>query len=182
MYFFKKFYLKTIKYILINKFIYKKLQIIPKLKKIVLNFSSKTTDMKKLFTGLLALELITNQKGILTNTKTFITSIKIRKGNPVGCKLTIQKNKIFKILNNIIFKILPKLQNIKKFILNQIKKNTLFFNFKLYNIFNFSELEKHYYFFKNLFELNITIILISKKKREFIFFCKLFQFLYLKSK
>ncbi len=57
---------KTLNYELLNKFNYKNTKKLPKIKKIVLNFGCKTTDIKHLAASLLALELITCQKGKLT--------------------------------------------------------------------------------------------------------------------
>ena len=68
MHFLEHFFFKTLKYDLINKFVFIDADKLPKLKKIILNFGFKTADMKQLSSGLLALELITNQKGILTTT------------------------------------------------------------------------------------------------------------------
>ena len=48
MHFLENFYFKTLKYDLINKFIYKNTTKLPKLKKIILNFGSKTADIKQL--------------------------------------------------------------------------------------------------------------------------------------
>jgi ribosomal protein L5 len=62
MNFLEHFYLKTLKYDLSNRFLYKNTKELPKLKKIILNFGCKTSDLKQLSASLLALELITNQK------------------------------------------------------------------------------------------------------------------------
>lgn len=91
MHFIENFYLQTIKYDLINKFSYKNPTKLPKLTKIVLNFGSKTADLKQLSAGLLALELITSQKGKLTKTKKANILLTIRKGNPTGCKVSLVK-------------------------------------------------------------------------------------------
>ena len=85
------FNIKTLKFDLINKFHYTNLKKLPKLQKMILSFSCKTTELKILATHLLALELITNQKGILTVSKRPNLLLKIRKGNPTGCKLTLKK-------------------------------------------------------------------------------------------
>ena len=89
-----EYYYKTIiKYDLINKFSYSNIKKIPELKKIVLNFGCKSSEIKELATSLLALELIIN-----TNTPIFLTKskqpnvlLKIRKGAPVGCKVILKK-------------------------------------------------------------------------------------------
>ena len=95
MNFLKKFYYKTLKYDLVNKFLYENTKIIPQIEKIILNFGCKTSDLKTLSTSTLALELITSQKGNLTRTRHNNILLKIRKGHPVGCKVTLRKKKSF---------------------------------------------------------------------------------------
>ena len=175
MHYLKNFYLKTVKYNLINKFRYKKIKKLPKLKKIFLNFSSTTPDIKKLFSGLLALELIGNQKGIIITTKNTIISVKNCKSTLVGCKITLQKYNLFKVFANTVLKTIPKLKDVNKFNLNKrVKKNTM--SYKFHNAFNFSELEKHYYFFNTLPKLIIILLTTAENRKELEFFCRLFQF------
>ncbi len=175
MHFLENFYSKTLKYNLTNKFIYNRTYKLPRLKKIILNFGLKTTDLKQLSSNLLILELIVNQKGILTKTKKPNILLKLQKGNPVGCKITLRKDNLYNFFGRIIVEILPKSKNLKNFNLTQkLKKNA--FSYEVYNIFNFSELENYYYFLSNLFKLDISIITTTKSKKELIFLLKSFQF------
>ncbi len=88
MSFLSNFQLKVLKHDLLNKFNYKNINDLPKMKKIILNFSCRTSNIKRLATAALALELITNKKGVLTRSKKSNILLKIRKGNPIGCKIT----------------------------------------------------------------------------------------------
>jgi large subunit ribosomal protein L5 len=170
MYFFENYSYNIVKYDLINKFHYKELSKIPKLQAIILQFNLKKYDLKLLIVSLAALELITAQKGFLTKSKTASVSLKIRKGQPVGCKITLRKTKMFefffKLLNRI--KIERKITNVKVSTLNT-------FSFKIPSILIFNELEKNYQFFKNLKNLNITIIMSTKNKEDFFFFLQTFK-------
>lgn len=162
------FYLKTIQYDLINKFPYNHTKKLPKFKKIILNFECKTNEIKMLTSSLVALKLITNQKGILTATKRSNVKLKIRKGNPVGCKVTLRKTKMFLYLYRMVTEIFPRLKNFNKINLNKnLKHNAI--SYKLDDIFNFKELEKHYYLFNNLTKLSITLTTNTKTKDEFLF-------------
>lgn len=175
MHFLNHFQSNTLKHDLINKFNYKNINDLPKLKKIILNFGCKTNDIKQLSTALLALELITNQKGTLTTSKKSNILLKIRKGNPVGCKVTLRKKLILQFIEKTLLDIFPKLKNFNGLTVSrQIKKNS--FSYELQNILSFNELEKHYYLFNNLPKLNITIVLKTNIKEEFIFIFKAFQF------
>lgn len=176
----EKFYNKTIKYELINKFIYNHNKNLPKLKKIILNFRCKTADIKQLASSLLALELIVNQQGTFTTTKHSNILFKIRKGNPTGCKVTLQKFHMFNFLLKILIEVLPKLKNFNGFrITKKIKKNV--FSFELDETFSFSELGNHYYLFNNLSKLGITIVTSSKNKTELLYLLKAFQLTFIRA-
>lgn len=169
------FYLKTLKYDLANKFFYKNTKELPKIKKIILNFGCNTTELKSLSSSLLALKLITHQKGNLTITKHSNIFLKIRKGNPIGCKVTLRKTRMFNFLTKIIIQIFPQLKNFYGFnVTRKLKKNM--FSYELHETFNFTELENNYYLFNNLPNVGITIVISSKVKEELIFILKSFQF------
>lgn len=174
MHFLEHFYLKTLKYDLINKFLYKSTKRLPRLKKIILNFGCKTNEIKHLASSLLALELITNQKSNMTTTKRSNILLKIRKGNPTGCKITLRKTKMFNCFYKLLVEILPKLKKFEGFKVNRkIKKNA--FSYELHDTFNFQELEEHYYLFNNLPKLYITIVTNTETKKELFFILNSFK-------
>ena len=107
--------------------------------------------------SLLALELIASQKSLLTLSKNSNISLKIRKGNPVGCKVVLKKKVMYNFLKNLILNILP----------NQVKfkKNSLI----LKNSLVFSELEQQYYLFKDIPKLNISLVCNSINSFELFF-------------
>lgn len=146
------------KYDLINKFNYKNITEIPKIEKISLSFNEKKIELRNLVSSLVALELLTNQRGYLLRSKVFSVSLKIRKGDPIGSRITLRKKKLLKFLF--------KLQNLNKKITN-IGKNSLSFQVK--NIMVFKEMEENYHFFRKLNSLNINITSTSLTKEEFIF-------------
>jgi large subunit ribosomal protein L5 len=174
MQFLENFYIKILKYELINKFFYYNTNQLPKIKNVTLNFGCKTADIKELASTLLALKLITNQKGKLTTTKHSNIIFKIRKGNPTGCKVTLSKFHLFNFIAKIITEVFPKLKNFNGFILSKnIKKNT--FSYEIHDVLSFLELESNYYLFKNLPKLNITLTLNSQNKLELIYLLKSIQ-------
>lgn len=175
MNFLEIFYIKTLRYDLINKFSYNTIKKLPKIKKIVLNFGCKATEIKYISESLLALELITDQKGLITINKRPNMILKLRKGNPTGCKVTLNKFKMFNFFNVTLINVFPKIKNFNGFSLKQkIKKNT--FSYKIHNTSVFTELEKHYFLFNNLPKLDITIITNSNSKKEFVFLLKSMKF------
>lgn len=175
MHFLQKYYNNNIKSELINKFNYKKINDIPKLKKIILNFGCKTADIKQLSSSLLAFELIISQKGLITKTKYSNILFKIRKGNPTGCKVTLSKFNTFLFFSKMIIEVFPKLKNFSNFSNSKNLKINIF-SYKLKETFSFYELENHYYLFNNLPMLDVTIITNSKSKNEMIFLLKSLKF------
>lgn len=174
MHYLKYFYTKTLKFDLINKFYYTNLKKLPKLKKIILNFSCKTGELKSLATILLALELITNQKGILTVSKRPNLLLKIRKGNPAGCKVTLRKEAMLTFYSKSFTEIFPKIKNFNGIAISQKVEKTAF-SFLVRETLNFSELTEHYYLFNNLSNLNLSFILTVETKEEMLFLIKSLQ-------
>jgi large subunit ribosomal protein L5 len=164
---------KTFKYDLINKFLYKNTKKLPKIQKIILNFSCQNTKLKNLSSSLLALELITNKKGLVTTSKKSNILLKIRKGNPVGCKVIFSKNNYYKFFTRFLNEILPKQENSFNFSKNNFNKNTYYY--RVNNTFNFLELEKNYYLFNELNYLDINIIINSNSKKDIKFLLNSFK-------
>ena len=168
------FYKRTLKFDLINKFYYTDLKKLPKLKKIVLNFSCKTTELKSLAINLLALELITNQKGMLTISKRPNLLLKIRKGNPAGCKLTLKKTSMLNFVSKSLNEVFSKIKGFNGISVNQRVEKTVI-SFVIKDTLNFSELSEHYYLFNKLSNLNLSFITSVNTKEEMLFLLKSLQ-------
>lgn len=154
-----------VKYDLINKFNYKNLNELPKFKSITLTFKLKLCNTQTLVSSLAALKIVSNQQPVLTSSKVSNISFNIRKGQPIGCKVTLRKKK----LKMFLILILNNLQ-MKEVVFNC--ENSFLFSFKISNILIFNELEKNYQFFKNLSDLNINITAVNCEKKDFFFLLK----------
>jgi large subunit ribosomal protein L5 len=172
----EKFYLKTLQYDINNKYLLKSIKDIPKLKKIVLNHncSSKPLNLKLLASSMLALELITGQKGTLTKTSSPNISLRLKKGTPIGCKLTLKKEAKYEFLSKIMKESTPSSKTFKLFKSNQLEKA---FSFDIVELFSFNEVEKQYRIFTNLTALNVTITANSESSFNFKFLIKTLQLL-----
>ena len=169
------YYKKIIVYDLINKFSYKNLKKIPKLKKIVLNFGCKNSEIKNLAASLITLELITTNKNItLTKSKKANIFIKIRSGHPIGCKIVLNGKKMYDFFFKLLTDIFPILKEFKGMTLNK-KANIKSFSFTLKELILFKELETNFYLFNNLPPLNINIITNTKTKKELAFLINAFK-------
>jgi len=173
----KNLYTKNVKYDLINKFYYKNIKKLPELKKIVFNFGCKSTHIKKLAASLLALELITEKKGSIRRSKKPNLTLRVKKGNPTGCIVTLNKNHlkinfIYKMLFEILTQI--KLKHSNEFSLKSMR-NGVSFACTIKNPSNYFRcLKDHYNLFNDLSHLNVIIITDSLKKKEALFFFKQF--------
>lgn len=175
MHYLKHFYYKILKYDSINKFSQINSTRLPRLKKIILNFSCKKTDLKQLASSLLALEIISNQFGVLTITKKSNILLKIREGQPVGCKVTLQNKNLFNFFEKTIMKIFPTLKTFTEFKCSaKLKKSA--FSYQIHEIFSFFELENHYHLFSSLPKLDIVLVTSAKTKKELVFLLRSFQF------
>ena len=170
----ENYYKKVIRYDLINKFSYSRLEDIPKLKKIILNFGCKSDDIKIIAASLFSLELITAKRGSLSTAKRANILLKIRKGYPVGCVVVLQKTEMYTFFLKLLSEVLPNLKDFKGLSPSKNLGKTSF-SFTLKDLINFKVLEKQFYLFTNLPPLNITFITNSKTKKELLYLLNSFK-------
>lgn len=182
MYFSDFYYKKIIKYDILNKFYYSNLRQIPKLKKIVLNFGYNKSDFKQLISGLLALEIISSKKGIITKSSQTNITLKIKKGIPIGCKVILKKNNMYSFYFKLITFIFAKTKQPQKLFSHIKSQSTNSLSFKLNTLSSFSELENYYHYFKNLPPLDVTILTTSTLSSELFFLLKSLKFSVVKPK
>ena len=175
MYFLENYYQSVIQYDLINKFQYKNLQNLPKLEKIVLHFSYNNPNIKILASSLLSLELITTKRGTLTTAKNSHILLKLRKGNPVGCKVILQKTLMYHFFTKLLVDIIPQMKEFKKIDFQSDILQPVVLPYQLKNVFAFSELEQNYNLFNNLSNLNIIIVTNIMTKKELLFLFNSFK-------
>lgn len=166
MHFLKYYNENIVKYDLINKFRCQNVIDLPKLISISIRFQCEKYEMKNLIAALAALRLITSQRAFILVSKTANISLKVRKGHPIGCKITLRKNK----MNGFFVKFINKLT------LSSIKTSNFdTFSFKIQNVFVFDVLEKNYQFFNKLKNINVDITTSASNRKECIFLLKSFK-------
>nr|YP_010139043.1 ribosomal protein L5 [Lithodesmium undulatum]QQJ94651.1 ribosomal protein L5 [Lithodesmium undulatum] len=156
---------QIINYDLINKFKYTSVNSFPKIQKINLNFECRTSFLKILLPSLVALEIISAQKSVLTYAKESNIQFKIKKGSPVSCTVVLRKKPMLLFVSNLIVLLSNKKVQLKTFL---VKKKKMF-SFVIKNPLIFDVLEKRYSYFNQLTRLNITIVSNSKNKVELKF-------------
>ena len=109
----KKDYLDRIMNSLSEEFGYKNLMQVPKLSKIVLSrgVGAAVADKKLVDYAVDALTIITGQKAVPTLSKKDVASFKLRKGMPVGAKVTLRGNKMYEFLDRLITAALPRVRD-----------------------------------------------------------------------
>lgn len=100
---------------LIEKFKYTSSMQAPKLEKIVLSqgLGKATSDKKMLEVALEELTLITGQKAVSTKAKKDVSNFKLRKGMPIGAKVTLRGVKMYEFLDRLISLALPRTRDFR---------------------------------------------------------------------
>lgn len=88
---------------------------IPKLEKIVINMGvgEATGDQKKLDAAVAELNAIAGQRPVKTVAKKAIAGFKIRKGLPIGCKVTLRKARMYEFLDRLVTIAMPRLRDFR---------------------------------------------------------------------
>ena len=87
---FKEVYIKEIVPALIKRFGYKSIMEVPKVTKVVINMGvgDGVDDSKALDAAVSDLTIISGQRPVITKARKSIAAFKLRKGMPIGCKVT----------------------------------------------------------------------------------------------
>lgn len=98
-----------------EKFGFKSDMRIPKLEKIVLSqgIGAATSDKKIIEAAVNDMSLITGQRAVVTNSKKDISNFKLRKGMPVGVKVTLRGDKMYDFLDRFIAVSLPRTRDFR---------------------------------------------------------------------
>ena len=99
-----KLYKESVIPAMVSRFNYVNSMQVPKLLSISLNMGigDAKTNSKKLESAISELERITGQKPVITKSKSDISNFKIRKGFPVGCKVTLRSFKMYEFFERLI--------------------------------------------------------------------------------
>jgi len=98
---------------LTQEFEYKNVMEVPKLTKIVLSrgVGAAVADKKLIDHAMDELTLITGQKAVSTLSKKDVASFKLRKGMPIGVKVTLRGEKMYEFLDRLITSALPRVRD-----------------------------------------------------------------------
>lgn len=111
----KSKYKEEIRTALKEKFQYKTVMQVPKLQKIAINqgVGAATTDKKLIDNAISELTTITGQLAVAAKSKKDISNFKLRKGMPVGVRVTLRDNQMYEFLDRLIAVALPRIRDFK---------------------------------------------------------------------
>ena len=109
----KKVYNEQIIEKLMKQFSYTTVMQVPKLEKITINegVGDATQDKKIVEEAAEELALITGQKAVITYSRKDISNFKLRKGMPVGTKVTLRGVKMYEFLEKLVRVVLPRIRD-----------------------------------------------------------------------
>lgn len=98
-----------------DKFQYKSVMQVPKLAKISINqgVGAAVTDKKLIDNSIKEMTTITGQQSVSTKSKKDISNFKLRKGMPVGVRVTLRDNTMYEFLDRLIAVALPRIRDFK---------------------------------------------------------------------
>jgi large subunit ribosomal protein L5 len=111
----KEKYEKEVVPALIQEFGYKSTMAVPRLKKVVLNMGvgEAIYNVKALDKSAEELTLIAGQKAVITKAKKSIASFKLREGMPIGCTVTLRRERMYDFLDKFFNIALPRLRDFR---------------------------------------------------------------------
>lgn len=98
-----------------EKFGYKNRMEVPKIEKITLNMGvgDAVQDKKKVDVAASEMELIAGQKPVITRAKKSIAGFKLREGMPIGCKVTLRRERMYEFLDRLITIAMPRIRDFR---------------------------------------------------------------------
>ena len=100
---------------LVEKFGYKNPMAVPRIQKIVLNMGvGKSLENPKLLEeAAKAMAQIAGQKPVITRARKAIANFKLREGNPVGCKVTLRRWRMYEFLDRLVNVAIPRIRDFR---------------------------------------------------------------------
>ena len=112
---FRKKYIDMVIPAMMKQFNYTNVMQVPKITHVSVNMGigDAKDNPKKLESALDELSLISAQKPVITRSRKDISNFKIRKGYPVGCKVTIRGNRMYDFLERLVSVALPRTRDFR---------------------------------------------------------------------
>ena len=111
----QQLYVDKVRAQMVEQFGYKNLMQVPKIDKIVINMGvgDATQDKKLVDAAAAEMALIAGQKPVVTRAKKSVAVFKLREGMPIGCKVTLRREKMYDFLDRLITIALPRVRDFR---------------------------------------------------------------------
>jgi len=156
---------------LMKEFGYKNIMAVPKVEKVVLNMGlgEAIQNIKVLDSGVEELTMIAGQKAVITKAKRSIAGFKLRQGMPIGCMVTLRKERMYDFLDKLFNIALPRVRDFRGISRNVFDgRGNCTIGIKEHIIFPEVDYEK----VDKIKGLNISIVTTAKKDEEGFYLLK----------
>lgn len=111
------YYQETVVPQLMQQFNYKSIMQVPKIVKITLNMGvgEAVADKKILERAVADMQVIAAQKPIITYARKSIANFKIRAGWPIGCKVTLRRERMYEFFDRLVSVAIPRIRDFRGF-------------------------------------------------------------------
>ncbi len=108
-------YDSAVKAAMVEKFNYTNPMMVPRLEKVVINMGvgEAVNDTKKVQNAVEALTLISGQKPVVTRAKKSIAGFKVRDDMPLGCKVTLRRERMYEFIDRLMTIALPRVRDFR---------------------------------------------------------------------
>ncbi|MGA2822176.1 MAG: 50S ribosomal protein L5 [Bacteroidales bacterium] len=108
-------YTKEVVPALMAQFNYKSTMQVPRILKICINqgLGIAITDKKFIDSGIIEMTMISGQKAVATKSKKDISNFKLRKGMPIGVRVTLRGNRMYEFLDRLVSVSIPRIRDFR---------------------------------------------------------------------
>ena len=111
----QQLYVDKVRGQLTEQFGYRNPMQVPRIEKIVINMGvgDATQDKKLVDAAAAEMALIAGQKPVITKAKKSVAVFKLREGMPIGCKVTLRREKMYEFLDRLVTVALPRVRDFR---------------------------------------------------------------------
>lgn len=151
-----------------KKFSYTNDMAVPRLKMISLNVGIKAADSDNKFLSYLATQVsnVAGQKAVLTKSRKAISTFKLRKDLPIGCRVTLRGKKMYQFFDKLVNIALPRVRDFRGLSSKGFNQKAHYsFGLKEHNVFLEVDLDN----IMKVFGMNVNIVTTAKTKDEALY-------------
>lgn len=102
--------------------------------------------------SVVGLSLVTGQTPLLTRAKRSVASFRLRKQQVLGCKVTVRRAQLARLLRTLVYAVLPQMRE-----LTSLHAEKTQVSFGITSLLNFPHIEEHYELFEHVTGMHLTL-------------------------